>query len=160
MKTIIIFTSCILLNFLQLSGQNNEVEIKALTILASQDYKGLHYTFSDYGDRNIDILFITNDTLQVTNHSTVPHRLGLLNFKAIYYIKKLSPYEFCIERKISCDRKLKKNKYTKPYSRQRPLVGDDVLDYIFPDLEKETIVFSNDFQKLQVKEFCFDKKEK
>jgi hypothetical protein len=61
---------------------------------------------------------------------------------------------------ISSDKKLSKDKYIKPYSNKQYYLDDNAIKYVFPDIQGDTIRFSSDFQKLQVREFSFGRIKK
>ena len=61
---------------------------------------------------------------------------------------------------ISSDKKLVEGKYIKPYSNRQYYFDNNAVEFVFPDLVKDTIRFSANFQRLQIKEFSFDRVKK
>jgi hypothetical protein len=142
---LIIFSSCI---------SNGK---KQLYKKVANGYIGLKYKFSDSGDRNIQISFSNNGTIEVTNRTNMAHGHQVLNFNAKYSFKVFNVGSLYIDNVLYSDKILSKIKYTKPYVNSHNNLDSTAVQYIFPNIEGDTIRFSADFQKLQIKEFNFDR---
>lgn len=119
---------------------------------------GLTYRFSDNGNRALKIEFLTDTILAVTNKSSVSHNHHLVNFDSRYLYRRNEIGTVAIQKKISSDKPLQKSRvYRKPYDNRGYTMDSSAYQYIFPDIEGDTLRFSSDFKRLQVKEFCFDK---
>jgi len=126
--------------------------------IASEGFNDLTYNFSDNGNRNLKIKFYGDSTLLLTNVTSISQTYYALSFKCTYSFKQLNIGSLYISNKISCDKKLSKTKYLKPYDNQQYTINENAIDYIFPDIQGDTIRFSSDFKRLQIKEFCFELK--
>lgn len=138
----------------------NERKAETYKQVANKGYVGMKYKFSDSGNRNIDITFNSDSTLAVTNRTNIAQNFYLLNFNNIYSYKILDIGNVKVNKVLSIDKKLSKSRYIKPYSNKQYYLDNTAIEYVFPDLERDTIRFSADFQKLQVMEFSFDKVKK
>lgn len=119
--------------------------------------RGLNYRFSDNGNRDLKIEFLTDTTLAVTNRSSISHNYYLVNFDSKYLYERNEIGTVVIRNKISSDKELQKSMYRKPYDNRSYTMDNMAYQYIFPDIEGDTLRFSSDFKKLQVKEFCFER---
>lgn len=146
-----------LLVFLIICSCNSYKRIETLKQVAKKDYSGLKYKFSDSGNRNINITFNCDSTITVTNRTNIAQNYHLFYFNCIYFYKIIDVSSINIIKTITCDKSLKKNNYIKPYNNKQYSLDKNTIDYIFPDLFGDTIRFSADFQKLQVREFCFER---
>ncbi|HEY0769262.1 MAG TPA: hypothetical protein VGD31_02940 [Sphingobacteriaceae bacterium] len=118
---------------------------------------GLAYRFSDNNNRILKIEFLTDSTLGVTNRSGLEHNYHLVDFNSQYLYERSEIGTIVILKKIDRDKPLQKSIYRKPYDNRPYTMDSFAYQYIFPDIEGDTLRFSSDFKKLQVSEFCFDK---
>jgi hypothetical protein len=128
--------------------------------IAYKGYAGMKYKFSDSGNRNIEISFNNDSTITIINRTNIAQNYYLLNFNSVYSYKMLDIGSININKMISSDKKLSKDKYIKPYSNKQYYLDDNAIKYVFPDIQGDTIRFSSDFQKLQVREFSFGRIKK
>jgi hypothetical protein len=119
---------------------------------------GLAYRFSDNSNRMLKIDFLTDTTLVVTNRSSMSHSYHLVNFETKYLYKRNEIGTVLIQRRTASDKPLQKSKsYRRPYDNRSYLMDNNAYQYIFPDIEGDTLRFSSAFDKLQVREFSFEK---
>lgn len=119
--------------------------------------EGINYAFSDSGHRYLKLRFLTDTTLLVTNRSSSSHNYYLLNFDSKYLYKRNEIGTVIVRRRIDSNKSLIKSNYRKPYENRSYTMDSLAFQYIFPDIEGDTMRFSSDFNRLQVKEFCFDR---
>jgi|LSQX01.2.fsa_nt_gb hypothetical protein len=58
------------------------------------------------------------------------------------------------------DKYLSQNRYIKPYDTKQYYLDSNAVGLVFPDIVGDTVRFSSDFQKLQVREFCLQRVKK
>lgn len=119
--------------------------------------KGLIYRFSDSGNRALKIEFLTDSTLLVNNASSISHNYYLVSFKCKYLYRRNEIGAVVIGGKIDCDKPLQKSSYRKPYDNKTYTMDSLAYQHIFPDIENDTLRFSSDFKRLQIREFSFDR---
>jgi hypothetical protein len=120
--------------------------------------RGLSYNFSDNGNRGLEIRFLTDTTLTVDNRSSVSHNYYLVSFNSKYLYRRNEVGTVIIQAKIDSNKRLRKsNIYRKPYDNRRYTMDSLAFQYVFPDIEGDTMRFSSDFKRLQIKEFCFER---
>lgn len=150
----------ILLLIIILSSCSSYRKAETYKQIANRGYVGMKYKFSDSGNRNIDITFNSDSTLAVTNRTNIAQNFYLLNFNSIYFYKVLDIGSVKVNKVLTSDKKLSKSKYLKPYSNNQYYLDNTAIEYVFPDIEGDTVRFSADFQKLQVREFSFERVKK
>jgi len=123
-------------------------------------FAGIKYSFSDSGNRNIEITFNDDSTLNVINKTNIAQTYYLLNFDCFYSYKMLDIASIKIIKMLSSDKQLKQDGYLKPYDYRQYEINNSAVQFVFPDLTGDTIRFSADLGKLQVREFCFDRIKK
>lgn len=143
-----------------LSSCSSYNKIESYKQIANKGYAGLKYKFSDSGNRNINVTFISDSTLAVTNKTNIAQTYYLLNFNSIYSYKILDVGNLYINKILLSDKKLSKSRYIKPYSNKQYYLDSTAVEYIFPNIEEDTLRFSADFQRLQIREFSFDQVKK
>ena len=138
-----------------LSGCNSKFSQKRIiTDYVSKGYTTFEYTFSDSGRRNLKIKFSSDSTLELSNHVSKANApiYYLWNFNVEYSYSSISIGEIQVHQMLSSNaEKFTKGNYLKPYSRSNLKSKKD----IFPDISGDTILFSPDFMKIQIKEFSF-----
>ena len=149
-----------LMVFLIMCSCNAHKRIETYKQIAKKDYSGLMYKFSDSGNRNIRITFNNDSTITMTNRTNSAQNYNLFYLNCIYSYKILNVNSIKIINTISSDKSLKKNNYLRPYDYKQYVLDENAINYILPDLVGDTIRFSADFQKLQVREFCFERVKK
>lgn len=126
--------------------------------IAETGYANLKYKFSDNGNRGLTIFFLNDTVVKVMNNTSIAHNHYLLNFNSSYIYKKEKIGTVTVGRMIERDKeRLNKIRYAKPYEDVSYPLDSKAVEFIFPDIEGETMRFSADFKKLQIKEFCFEK---
>jgi hypothetical protein len=148
---------CIILGAIIISSCGSYRIAETYKNIANKGYVGLRFRFTDSGNRNIEIRFDTDSILAVTNRTNIAQNHYLLNFNCSYSYKVLDIGSIYIDKMLSTDKKLSKAKYIKPYNNRQYYLDNTAVEYVFPDLEGDTIRFSADFKRLQIKEFSFDK---
>ena len=128
-------------------------EKKILTELVSNGYISNEYTFSDSGIRNLKIRFVNDTVLEVSNAVIRDHAPSQYRWLFSTQYKYSSPEVgvIAIEEVLSENNKLIDGNYVKPYSRA-PFQS---LESVFPDIKGDSIFFSQDFMKIQIREFSF-----
>ena len=119
--------------------------------------RGLNYLFSDNGNRGLKIVFSTDTTLEVSNRSSISHNFYLVSFDAQYLYTRNEIGTVVVRKKIKSSKDLQKSGYVKPYDGRGYPMDSLAYRYIFPDIEGDTLRFSSDFKRLQVREFCFER---
>jgi hypothetical protein len=125
--------------------------------IANTGMCGIKYKFSDCGQRYIIISFVSDSIVEVVNRTSIAHSHSKLNFDNQYRYKMVELGIILVYNKIGGDKPLSKNKYIKPYNNKSFILDSNSVEFIFPNIEDDTLSFSSDFKKLQIKEFCFDK---
>jgi hypothetical protein len=126
--------------------------------IVKDGYRNLKYKFSDNGNRGLIIEFSNDSLARVSNHTSIGHNYYLLNFNREYIYQKSRLGVIVIEKLIKSDKSaLNNDKYLKPYDNSSYVLDSNATEYVFPDIIGDTIRFSSDFKKLQVREFCFEK---
>lgn len=136
------------------SGCNRQYSREALENYVVKGYIPFDYIFSDSGKRNLRLKFLTDSTLAISNRVTKEHAptYYLYNFDVIYSYKPIEMGVIKILEPLNDNKVLDKGNYIKPYNK-----GSFVsIESVFPDIEGDSIFFSNDFKKIQIKEFSFD----
>lgn len=124
--------------------------------VANKGYVGMKYKFSDSGNRNIEIEFISDSIIHINNKPNIAQTYYLFSFNSIYSYRILDIGGIYINRMLSSDKNLGKDSYIKPFSIKQYSHNNNEVN-VFPNLEGDTIRFSSDYRKLQVREFCFDR---
>jgi len=125
--------------------------------IATTGYVGLSYRFSDNGNRSISIFFTSDSTMEIRNRTSIPHNHYLLNFNSTYTYTILDIANLYVNSKVVSNKKLSKSKYIKPYSNKQIPLDSTAIEYVFPDIEGDTIRFSSDLKRLQIRDFNFDR---
>lgn len=128
--------------------------------IANKGYAGMKYKFSDSGNRNIEITFNSDSTLVVINRTNIAQNYHLLSFNRAYSYKMLDIASVKIIKILQSDKKLSRNRYIKPYDTKQYYLDSNAVELVFPDIVGDTVRFSSDFQKLQVREFCLQRVKK
>jgi hypothetical protein len=119
---------------------------------------GFSFTFSDSGRRYLKLRFLTDTTLLITNRSSVLHSYYFLNFDSKYLYRRNEIGTVIVQSRIDSNKPLTTSTiYQKPYENRSYTMDSLAFRYIFPDIEGDTLRFSSDFKRLQVKEFCFER---
>lgn len=116
-------------------------------------YTSLEYSFSDFGIRNLKITFRNDSILELNNYVTKDNAPNALSFNlhSEYLYSKISINEILITKLIKSNFALKDNRYNKPY---QGTFSD--INNLFFNMTNDTVRFSNDFKKMQIREFCFE----
>ena len=125
-----------------------------------QGYTGFKYKFSDNGNRCVFIEFVNDSALTVRNTPRIAQTYNLLSFNCTYSYSKNDFGIIYINNMLSGDKELNDSSYVLPFSNRHFTLDTNAPFNLFPDLRGDTLRFSSDFQKLQAKEFCFEKVEK
>lgn len=126
--------------------------------IAETGYANLRYRFSDNGNRDLTIFFLNDSIVKVMNNTSIAHNHYLLNFNSSYLYKRGNIGTITVGRLLESDKERPgKTKYAKPYENVSYPLDNKAIEYIFPDMEGETMRFSADFKRLQVKEFSFER---
>ncbi len=128
--------------------------------IANNAYAGMKYKFSDSGNRNIEITFNSDSTLVIINRTNIAQNYHLLSFNRAYSYKMLDIASVKIVKMLQSDKKLSHNRYIKPYDTKQYYLDNNAFELVFPDIVGDTVRFSSDFQKLQVREFCLQRVKK
>lgn len=114
------------------------------------------YKFSDNSNRNVTAVILNDSVIELNNRTNIAHNHYLFNFKIVYKYEKAGFSSIVISKIISSNKSLSKGLYLKPFDF-RPFTTDSVTSkYIFPDLLNDTLRFSKDHKRLQIKDFCFE----
>ncbi|TKG87532.1 hypothetical protein EYV94_28205 [Puteibacter caeruleilacunae] len=127
--------------------------------IARYGYTGMKYRFSDSGARNIVLTFQNDSTLSVTNKTDIAQIRYLLNFDCTYSYKWLDIASVEIREILSSNKELHQHGYIKPYDNRQFVYDKNAVKMIFPDIVGDTLRFSGDYKKLQIREFSFDRIE-
>ncbi len=127
-----------------------------------EGYIGSVFLFSDTRNRNLKIVFLNDSILELSNTSkisTVFHRT-YLNFKCTYSYRALKLNEVKIINDTGCKiGKSSEIQYLKPFEYRGYTIDENAVHYIFPNITNDTIRFSSDLNRLQIREFCFERSE-
>lgn len=138
-----------------------EKELRANMSIHVKGYIGSVYYFSDTSDRNLRVLFLNDTLIEISNTSIIntPYHNAHLDVKCKYVYKSINLTELLIIRSLNgC--KLPQNpeiSYLKPFDFRHFTIDEKAIQYIFSDITNDTIRFSSKLEKLQIREFCFDK---
>lgn len=126
-----------------------------------EGYIGSTYLFSDTRNRNLKIVFLNDSIIELSNTSkisTVFHRT-YLNFECKYLYEGINLNEVYVVKDMDCKiPEFPSSQYLKPFEYRHFTVDDSAIEYIFPNITNDTIRFSADLQRLQIREFCFERK--
>lgn len=139
---------------LLLGCNSNFFQKKIITDYVSKGYPTFEYTFSDVGMRNLKIRFLSDSILKVSNRVIKEHTPShhLWNFDVQYRYSSDDIGIIQVHEMLSSNSNFfTKENYLKPYSRDK----FNSKENIFPDINGDTLFFSSDFMKIQVKEFLF-----
>ena len=164
MKTVLLILSLSLLTFSCKTNQKARKEIRQFREnmeIHVKGYKGNEYVFSDTGNRNLRLIFINDTLLEISNTSNIAsvfHRT-YLDIKCRYIFKPISLTELeIINPLLGCG--FPENSeidYLRPYDFRHFTIDKNAIKYIFPNINNDTIRFSADLTRLQIREFCFEK---
>lgn len=144
----------IILIFVCFSCKTSQFNINIYSRIASRGYNGLSYGFSDMGSRNLKIKFLNDSTLKVSNRTDISQNFYFSNFEMIYSYKPLKMGEIIVKELIQSDKKIEMEEgYLKPYENDPSF--DQKAQHLFPNIVGDTIRFSSDFKRLQIREFNF-----
>ena len=115
-------------------------------------YTNLNYVFSDNRIRNVSIHFDNDSVLTVSNnvYKEHSHSAYKYNFEESYRYQEIELGVISIVCQINGNNK---DKYLEEYVK--PYVNSTFINErsIFPNLLNDTIRFSSDFKRIQIKEF-------
>ena len=114
------------------------------------------YKFSDNSNRNVNAIILNDSVIELHNRSNIAHNYYLFNFKIVYKYEKVGFSSIVISKIISSNKSLSKGLYLKPYDFRLFTTDSVTSKYIFPDLLNDTLRFSKDHKRLQIKDFCFE----
>ncbi len=133
---------------------------KSSGFIHKQDFFSLEsksYTFSDSDIRNLEIYFLNDTLVEISNNVAGLQSANyyLYNFKLSYKVKKVDAYRYVLLSLNHSSNSLEKEKYILPYRKNAIYSKKD----IFPDVNNDTIFFSEKFENLLIKEFSFNLKK-
>ena len=119
--------------------------------------KGKSYTFSDSDIRNLELSFLNDSLISISNRvaGLQSENYYLYNFEVNYKVEKIDLYRYILHNLNNNEDSLEKEKYVLPY---RKSIIKDKLN-VFPNLDKDTIFFSGQYKTLLIKEFSFELKK-
>lgn len=162
MKNKLIFTFLVLIFLVSCQTLYQKRKIHLLKSISENGYSGLKYSFEEHGQRNLFVVFYNDSILEVSNFAKMPYIQQMqLNFKCIYLYRPINITEILILEDVDCNIPKKHNTgYLKPFDYYRTFtIDEEAVLYIFPNIYNDTIRFSADFKKLQIREFCFVRKK-
>lgn len=141
---ILFFTGC---------GSERSVDNGNASIL-----KNRVYIFTDSDIRNLRIIFLDDNLIEVSNQVTGLQAKNYYryNFTTKFPVKKVDVYRYIIGNPINKTDSLGGLKYVHPYRKQNFYSRAD----IFPKVINDTLFLNEDFKKIQLKDFSFGLKEK
>jgi len=92
--------------------------------------------------------------------TNIAQNYHLLSFNRAYSYTMLNIASVKIVKMLQSDKNLSQNSYIKPYDTKQYYLDNNAVKLVFPDIIGDTIRFSSDFQKLQVREFCLQRVKK
>ena len=117
------------------------------------------YTFSDFGRRNLTFELINDSIIQISNKDKCRiHDHNLVNFETKYIFESNEVSSLVVKKVYKDSRNNYDNniRYLKPFEYTHFKLSNNLQNYIFPSIVGDTLRFSADFRKLQVREFCFE----
>ena len=134
-------------------GSTNSAKINSKETL-----KDRIYVFSDSEVRNLKILFLGDTIIQISNrvNGLQATNYYLYNFTAKYSIEKIDLYRYIIRSSIEETDILSGVQYIHPYRKASFKCRADIL----PNIISDTLFFNQDFNKILLKDFSFDMKNK
>ena len=113
--------------------------------------KNRTYIFSDNNIRKLEIIF-KNDTLIEIRNEVGGLHYSQFGFKVNYYIKRIDFWKYRVEKKVNSEHLNFKETYIHPYRKGK------FIDYkdIFPNITSDTIFLDLHYNKLIIKDFCFE----
>lgn len=136
-------------------------ELERTIEVYAKGFVGSTFVFSDTRNRNLRIVFLNDSIFELSNTSSVPtvFHSNFLNFKCKFLYEKINIHKVYVVKDIDCKiPKLPSLQYLKPFDFSHFTIDEHAIEYLFPNIDNDTVRFSADLQKLQIREFCFERK--
>jgi hypothetical protein len=116
------------------------------------------YTFADSDVRNLKIVFLNDNLIEVSNQVSGLQSKNYYryNFTTKYPVKKADIYRYVIGEPVEKTDSIGSTKYVRPYRRENFYSRADV----FPNVISDTLFFNENFKKIQLKDFSFELRHK
>ncbi|WP_124981877.1 hypothetical protein [Nonlabens xiamenensis] len=112
------------------------------------------YIFTDNDVRNVQITFVNDSLIRVTNRVSglQAKNYDRYNFINDYRVSRVDVFRYRIGSIVDESDRLSEQDYVLPYRKGSFIDRSD----IFPSIENDTLFFNQNFGRVQLKEFSFD----